>query len=196
MSRPRKGPTVRRQYACPACGHWQCGRSHFHHRPVAYREVEYSGGRGGGIRVLRTVHVDEVRDSGEFLTQVKLIVGRLAEVLGLAIESESKLRTQLDAKEHQLAALAKRVDELVKRADAAKQYRKRKRAKVRAGGFRTSGLSSTPAKAKAGPRRTDGLDAARARRDARASLTDAFSTVFRRSVPVTVVKGEEKEDGL
>lgn len=92
--------TTVKQLACPLCGHWQSGKSHFHARPVAYRLVEVIGGRRPkgwrewpkakrdalppvGFRVVETVYVDEL-DQGELVDELRLVVARLAERLRVA----------------------------------------------------------------------------------------------------------------
>ena len=93
MARVRKGPTVIKQPACFACGHWQGGKSAFQDRPIAYRLVECIGGRRPkgdrttpvGFRVVRVVYVDELTDR-ELLDDIKLLVTRLADRLGVMPE--------------------------------------------------------------------------------------------------------------
>jgi hypothetical protein len=165
---------------------------------VAFRDVEYAG--RGRIRVLRTLYVDELgEDSPEFVTEVKAVVGRLAEVLGLVIESESKLRVELDRKVQQLADLQRRMAAVVERAGAARPHRRRKRVKVRAGARRTSSLGGTPVRAKAGPRREDVIDVPtwpRLRTPRGPSLSQSLESVFRSSQKVNVTAGVKREDGL
>lgn len=85
MGRPRKGPTVRRQHACPCCNRWLSGRAALHDRAVAYREVEYAG--RGQIRVVATKYADEL-ERGELLAELRLAVAKLAANFGLHAEHE------------------------------------------------------------------------------------------------------------
>ena len=95
MSRERKGPTTIQRHACPACGHDQWGRSAFQARPVAYREVEYFGGRRAkgdkttpvGFRLVRTVYFDEL-PADELRAQLTAIVARAAARMGVPLTRE------------------------------------------------------------------------------------------------------------
>jgi hypothetical protein len=85
---------------CFLCGRGMVGKSHLHpQRPIAYRVVESFGGRRPkgwrkwpaseraklkpvGFHVVRTVYLDELRDS-ELHEEVERIVARLALAVGL-----------------------------------------------------------------------------------------------------------------
>lgn len=100
--RPPKGPAILKRWACPCCGHTLFGKSAMQARPVAYRKIVITGrkpgdcpGKHGGsgkgsIRVERTVYVDQLSthggDLGEYYVNVKTVVMRLAQTLGLVFE--------------------------------------------------------------------------------------------------------------
>lgn len=180
-----KGPTVRRQFACAACGHWQFGKSHYHvDKPVAFRDVIYSGDnvirvskRGDyaweyevdekGKRVKDeqgqwkrherqcqgTVYIDEV-DSYDLVTQARAIIGRLAEAIGLWLDHDAKLRTQLDKKTQEIAQL-QRVLARLSDAPGAGTHQKRRRVKRKkkptVNPMRMSGLTGIDVRRKSRP---------------------------------------------
>jgi hypothetical protein len=183
------------------------GRSNYCARPVAYRDVEYFGGRRKkgdkttpvGMRVVRVVYVDELRDTGEladYVALVQQVLGRCAEALGLVLEAESKRKADVEYRVQQLLRAERAMAHAVDRPDAAKPHRKPKRAKVRAGARRTSSLGGTPVCAKAGPRREDGLGERRARRHEHRAFEALSAALHRGAAQVRARKGDRSEDGL
>ncbi len=88
--------TLRQQLACPACGlgSWRGPVSWHDDRPIAYRIVEF-GGRGC-IRVVQTVHIDELPDDlRELGEQARVRVARLADALGLILDAETNTQVKL-----------------------------------------------------------------------------------------------------
>lgn len=189
----KKGPTIRRQFCDPLTGHWLWGKSAFQARPIAYRDIAYGG--KGRISVVRTVYLDELSDS-ELRAQVVLVVMRLAEVLGLVLESESKVAAELELRKQQIFKLERAIASLLNRRREEQPHRERKRVQVRAGARRTASLFTMPAKVRPGPRREDSFDGEPLPRNGGRSPLDAFASAHRPAQPVNARPGAKREEGL
>ena len=193
MARTRKGPSRRRCHCCVACGHSLFGKSAFQARPIAYREIEFAG--RGRIRVVRTVYLDELSDT-ELRAQVLLVVVRLAEILGLQVENDSKVSAELELRKQQVFKLQRAIALLVDRKGEERPHREPKRARVRAGERRTASLFGTPVKVRPGPRREDSIDVAPVPRNGGRSTFDAFASAHRPAQRAQARPGAKREDGL